>query len=75
MRIYKLIDRFIMVAALIGAVTFLKAGEAEAAVAAIALWPISRAMASVLDVFYLFFTERPLLCSHVPAGEIESNSI
>ncbi len=75
MKIYKLIDRFIMIAALIGAASFFKVGETEAAVAAIALWPISRAMASVLDVFYLFFTERPLLSAHVPSSQIESNSI
>ncbi len=71
MKTYVLIDRSIMVVALISAVGFLLGGEMEAAGAAITIWPISRVMISVLDVFFMFFTERPLLRSNVPANEVE----
>lgn len=68
MQACRLIDRVMMVAALGASIGFLWAGEYEAAGAALALWPLSRALISILDVFYMFFTERPLVCSAAPAS-------
>ncbi|MGL4281747.1 MAG: hypothetical protein ACRCS0_15395 [Albidovulum sp.] len=64
----KIIDRVIMMVALTAAICFVWSGEYEASGAALALWPLSRALISILDVFYLFFTERPLIRSAVPAA-------
>lgn len=61
MRTSKFIDRVVMVAALGAAIGFLGVDEYEAAGAALSLWPLSRALISILDTFYTFLTERPLV--------------
>lgn len=68
MKTCKLIDRVTMVVALGVSICFLWIGEYEAAGAALALWPLSRALISILDVFYMFFTERPLIRANLPAA-------
>lgn len=68
MKTCKLIDRVTMVLALGASACFLWIGEYEAAGAALALWPLGRALISILDVFYMFFTERPLIRSTMPAA-------
>lgn len=67
MKTCKLIDRAMMVLALGVSICFLWIGEYEASGAALSLWPLSRALISILDVFYMFFTERPLIRSSMPA--------
>lgn len=61
MQTCKLIDRVMMVVALGASIGFLWINEYEAAGAALSLWPLSRATISILDVFYTFFTDRPLV--------------
>ena len=70
MKICMLIDRAIMAIALATSIGFVWSGAYEAACAALALWPLSRALISILDVFYLFFTERPLIRSAMPAADM-----
>ena len=47
--------------ALVLSAVFLMMRELEIALVALALWPLIRAAISVLDVFVLFFTQRPLV--------------
>lgn len=70
MKTCKLIDRVTMVVALGASICFFWIGEYEAAGAALSLWPLSRALISILDVFFLFFTERPLIRSDMPTADL-----
>ncbi len=63
MPVYYIVERSALVVAMALSVLFLAANEGEAALAALAIWPLTRALISVLDVFYVFFTERPLVRS------------
>ena len=67
----KLIDRVMMVVALGASIGFVLINEYEAAGAALSLWPLSRALISILDVFYTFCTDRPLIRSaRTTTGEL-----
>ena len=68
MSIYKIIDRFALVVALTASGAVLIMHQPFAAVAMLAIWPITRAVVSVLDVFYTFFTNRPLITTLAGAG-------
>ena len=63
MPVYYIIERSALVLAMVSSVLFLIAGQGETALAALAIWPLTRALISVLDVFFVFFTERPLIRS------------
>lgn len=63
MPIYHFIERAALVFAMASSALFLAVGEGEAAIAALAIWPLTRALISVLDVFVVFFTEQPLVRS------------
>lgn len=63
MPVYRIIERSALVIAIALSALFLVANEGEAALAALAIWPLTRALISVLDVFFEFFTERPLVRS------------
>jgi hypothetical protein len=61
MSIYKIIDRFALVLALTTSGLFFAMGEYETSIAMLALWPMTRAMVLIIDVFFMFFTEKPLV--------------
>lgn len=63
MPVYHIVERSALVLAMASSVLFLAANEGETALAALAIWPLTRALISVLDVFFEFFTERPLVRS------------
>lgn len=68
MSYYRIIDRFALVLAVTASATVLAMNEPVAALAMLSIWPITRAAASVLDVFYTFFTNRPLITALAPTG-------
>lgn len=61
MPIYVIVERSARVVAVTAAALLLAFHETEAAIGALALWPLTRGAISVLDVFVVFFTERPLI--------------
>jgi hypothetical protein len=63
MPFYYIVDRAALVLAIVSSATFLAFNEGEAAIAALAIWPLTRGLISVLDVFVVFFTEKPLIRS------------
>ncbi len=60
MRNYIKIKRFLLVFFAVCAGGFAAVQEYEAAMAMALLWLLSKASLAVADVFYTFFTERPL---------------
>ncbi|SPH24229.1 hypothetical protein DEA8626_03280 [Defluviimonas aquaemixtae] len=69
MSYYKIIDRFALVLAVTASAAVLTMHEPVAAIAMLSIWPITRATASVLDVFYTFFTNRPLITALTSPGQ------
>lgn len=61
MPLYWIIDRLALVVAIGSASVFLLMQQGETAIAALVLWPLTRGIISVLDVFFVFFTDRPLV--------------
>ena len=61
MLVYRIVDRLALVLALTICILFLTKHEFETALFALALWPITRVVISVMDVFVLFLTEKPLV--------------
>jgi hypothetical protein len=63
MPIYHIVERAALVFAVASSAGFLAMNEGQTAIAALAIWPLTRALISVLDVFVVFFTEKPLVRS------------
>ncbi|MDW4550001.1 hypothetical protein R5H32_11625 [Defluviimonas sp. D31] len=61
MTLYRIIDRIALVLALFSFCLFFVMQELETAISMLALWPLTRAAVLVVDVFFTFFTERPLI--------------
>lgn len=61
MPLYWIIDRLALIVAIGSSSVFLLTQQPETAIAALAIWPLTRAVISVLDVFFVFFTDRPLV--------------
>ncbi|MGB3179597.1 MAG: hypothetical protein WBH14_14840 [Albidovulum sp.] len=61
MNLYKIIDRLAMFLALLSSGLFFSMGVYETSIAMLMLWPATRAAISIIDVFFTFFTERPLI--------------
>ena len=61
MPIHRILDRFALILAVTLFAAFLAMHEPASAFLALALWPLTRALISILDVFVLFFTQKPLV--------------
>ncbi len=57
---YKKIDRTMLLLSSLGACYFIALQEYERALAMVFVWLLSKGVLAVADVFYTFFTERPL---------------
>lgn len=63
MPLYWIIDRLALVTAIGTSSTMLLLQQPEACIAALMIWPLTRGIISVVDVFFVFFTNQPLVRS------------
>ena len=61
MPLYWIIDRTALIVAMVSSSAFLLMQKPEVAIAALTIWPLTRALISVIDVFFVFFTDKPLV--------------
>jgi hypothetical protein len=61
MPLYWIIDRLALVTAIGSSSTLLLLQQPEASIAALTIWPLTRGIISVVDVFFVFFTDQPLV--------------
>ncbi len=72
MSLYRIVDRLALAFALMSSLVFLSMQESEAAIVSLAFWPLTRAVISVLDVFFLFFTQEPLVRSSAHDANVDA---
>ncbi len=68
MRIYQAIAKSTLALSTALSCYFLAMQEYQTAIVVFALWPLSRSLLAIADVFFTFFTERPLFAVEQPLG-------